>query len=121
VSLRAQARAWLHRRGRQSLGALYTSKYYVAEQSWTGAEAWWIQIPLKRLGSESSIDAVCESKPDSTEFRHLRIPTAFLRKRLADLAVVGDSTISLFLSAEPKSLFVDKRGRGRVDFRQFEQ
>ncbi len=121
MTVRAKALAWMKRKGRASQGDVRTSKFYVATESWTGEDAWWIQIPLDRLDKVTSLDLLLEKKPGVDDFHHLRVPTRELQAELGGLAVVGDETISLFLSAEPRDLFRDRRGSGKVRFAKWAQ
>jgi len=119
MSIRRNARIWLSQRGVALTGALYTSKLYDAAQSWTGAPAWWIQVPLERLQSEKAIEMLCESEVAGIPFRHLTVPTTFLQKNISGFGLIGDKSINLFLSAEPRLRFTDLRGPARIDFSPF--
>lgn len=118
MTIRRSAKAWLAQLGVELSGRLYTSKLFSAKHSWTGAPAWWIQIPLERLDSEEAFEIVCESEM-STEFRHLTVPSRFLKANIAGFGLIGEKAINLFLSAEASRRFVDLRGPGRVDFSPF--
>ncbi|MGH3848554.1 MAG: hypothetical protein ACRDRT_02425, partial [Pseudonocardiaceae bacterium] len=62
---------------------------------------------------------VCQKAPDVDDFYYLKVPAEFFRKKLPSLDVLDKGKVSLFLSAEPDDLFVDRRGRGRVSFEDF--
>ena len=119
MSIRALALDWLATRHRVGKGRILTSKYYDAAESWTGKDAWWVQIPLAALEQDPFLHVVVQSAPGSTEFRYLRIPTAYLRQFMNGLAIMKGRQISLFLDAGPQTFF-DRRGSGAVPFAQFE-
>lgn len=121
VSIRPTARRWLALQGRRAAGAIYSSKFYLAEESWTGRDAWWLNIPLDSLHREGCIEILCQESPGSCEFHHVRVPTAFFRENLSGLAIVKDRSISLFLSAETMSFLEDQRGSAKVCLREFQQ
>lgn len=110
---------WLIERGVRLAGPLYTSKLYGPSESWTGADAWWIQIPLAQLDKASAIEIVCESTEDGTGYVHLTVPTRFIQERLDSFSLIGDRSINLFLSAEPGRRLMDLRGPGRIAFALF--
>jgi hypothetical protein len=56
--------------------------------------------------------------PDKEEYHYLRVPTKFLNENLSKFHRIGEM-ISLYLSANPTSLFVEERGQGRLNFTQF--
>ena len=121
MGTRKDALAWLNRNGAIVDGEIFTSKFYIPSQSWTGKNAWWIQIPLKRLQPKQGllIHILCQSSPGSSEFHYLKIPADYLLENLHGMALMGEKMINLFLSAEPENLFQDERGNGRIWFNQF--
>src|SRR5919107_458454 len=75
--------------------------FYPVGESWTGRDAWWLQVPVPRLlvmaGGAGAVHLVCEASPGGQEFHYLRVPAAFLRDHLAELDTPGDGRmISLF-------------------------
>lgn len=119
MSIRALALDWLATRHRVGKGRILTSKYYAPDESWSGADAWWIQIPLAALDQDPFLHVVVQQAPGSTEFRYLRLPTAYLRQYAKGLATVKDTHLSLVLDAGPQT-FIDRRGGAGVPFAQFE-
>jgi hypothetical protein len=56
----------------------------------------------------------------NTEYHRLVVPLSHLNAHFADVYERADrGTVSLFLSAEAGSLFVDQRGLGNVPLGQF--
>lgn len=122
MSIRSTALRWLAAHHGVRDADIFTSKYYPAEHSWTGRDAWWVQIPVHRLAALGPRDVhlVCQAAPDGAGFHYLRVPADFLRANLPGLDAPGDGTVvSLFLSAEPDDRFRDARGAGRVDLAPF--
>ena len=115
MTIRKAALRWLSLTHRVRDGDIFTSRYYPAAESWTGRDAWWVQIPMHRVEApgERFIHVVCESPQAAGAFHYLRVPAHFLRTHLDVLDRPGDgSVISLFLSAEPDTRFRDERGAG---------
>ncbi len=120
MSIRREVKGWLSLQGVAVADVLYTSKLYVPSASWTGAHAWWIQVPVDRLEAGGLIGFALEGEGKTARFRYLEVPTAFLREHLSSFGMIGERSINLFLSAEPGELLVDQRGSGHVDFSPFE-
>ena len=97
------------------------SKYYVADKSWTKRPAWAFEVPLDTVrGGAEVIVLRYETGPATGQYRELNVPCTFLPDILSGLWIREDrQTLSLFLSADPQDLFIDKRGSGGVSFKQF--
>lgn len=124
MTIRAAALRWLALTHRVRDGDIFTSRYYPATESWTGADAWWLHLPVHRLDAlgDRPVHLLCETAPGARDFHYLRVPASYLHQRLAKLDRPGDGTqVSLFLSAEPATRFEDVRGAGRVPFASFLQ
>ena len=124
MSLRATALRWLAQHHRVRDADIFTSRFYPAAESWTGRDAWWVQIPVARIDAlgDGVVHVVCEAEPGGRGFHYLRLPAAFLRQHLDALDRPGDGrVVSLFLSAEPTTRFVDERGAGRLSLAPFAQ
>jgi hypothetical protein len=122
MTIRSTALRWLATHHRVRDADIFASRFYPADQSWTDHAAWWFQVPVHRIEAlgAGAVHLVCETAPGSTAFHYLRVPAAFLREHLADLDRPGDGrAVSLFLSAEPETMFRDERGPGRLDFSIF--
>ena len=122
MTIRSTALRWLALTHRVRDGDVFTSKFYPAAQSWTGADAWWVQLPVHRIeaSGERDLHLVLQAAPDRAEFHYLRVPVAFLRDHLAGLDRPGDGRmVSLFLSALPDARFRDERGEAGIDFAPF--
>ena len=122
MSVRATALRWLAAEHRVRDADIFTSRFYPAAESWTGRDAWWVQIPVARIEAlgDGDVHVVCEAAPGARAFHYLRIPAAFLREHLGALDRPGDGrVVSLFVSADPATRFADERGSGRLSFAPF--
>ena len=120
--IRRDALRWLASHYGVDRGAIYASKFYPPEESMTREVAWWIEIPIDRIKSAdtSDIHLVCQVSPDDKNFLYLKVPTQYFREHWHRLGIRNNGRVSLIISAEPKSIFVDQRGTG-VAFGQFLQ
>ena len=127
MTIRKSALRWLATHHRVRDADIFTSRFYPAAESWTGRDAWWLNIPVHRVEApgERDFHLLCEAPdeaPNAPSFHYLRVPASFLRAHLDGLDRPGDArTVSLFLSAEPDSRFHDERGPARLDFTPFLQ
>jgi hypothetical protein len=120
MSVRSTALRWFEAQFGQAEGAIHASKFYEPEESWTKRRAWAHEIPLEAIKSGAPyVHLLCQVAPTSSEFYYLQVPSAYLLEHLPKLAVRDSNRVSLFLSAEPPSSFVDERGPGRVSFARF--
>lgn len=118
TSIKSDAVSWLSANFGVKSRFTYASKFYVPDKSWTKRAARWVEIPRSALQPQGSseVHVICQKAPDEMDFHYLRVPADFLRAQLSRLATRESEQISLFLSAELEEMFVDQRGRGRVDF-----
>lgn len=121
MSIRSDALQWFKKKYKTYEGKIYTSKYYLPEESWPKTHVWWIQIPLKSLNTLNGnyINLLCQTNPDSNEYHYLKVPVKFLVDHLDKFDIVQDKMIHLYLSADPDKLFVEERGTGGLDFSKF--
>jgi hypothetical protein len=71
---------------------------------------------------KGEVELRCQKGPGSHDMHRLVVPLAHLNRHLHELYErVGRGTVSLFLSAEDSSHFVDQRGTGKLPLGQFLQ
>lgn len=78
------------------------SKYYIAEESWTGGPAWAFEVPTDYVESDPDnvVTLRFETGPSTGEYSELQVPCSYLKEHLSGLWVRADHwTASLFLSA----------------------
>jgi hypothetical protein len=121
MTVKPDAVAWLLSHFGVKSPSTYASKYYIPEQSWTGRDAWWFEIPRAAIETPRSAEVhlLLQVVPNAKEFHYLCVPTSFLKEQLPKLTLQKSDKVSLFLSAEPHNMFVDQRGRGKVAFSKF--
>ena len=112
--------AYLKKRLGYSPLLISTAKFFRAEESWTGEEAWWFDLPLEKVKADKNgiYYLVGESKKNS--FVVLKVPNKFLIANLKKFETRYQGRIRLHLSAESSDRLTDSRGKGQVDFSRFE-
>jgi len=120
MSIRSYAIKWLNLNYKNVVGPIYTSKYYTPEESWPKTRVWWLQIPITSIDLKPNeyVNLICEAQPNKNDFHYLKMPIKFLNEHLEKFHRMGE-IISLYLSANPDTLFIEERGEGRLDFSKF--
>lgn len=120
MSLRSKALQWYKSKYGSDDIPIYTSKFYQPYESWPKTNVWWPQIPIKAIDLNQSgyINILCQVKPNKYEFHFLKVPTKFLIDHLNEFHTLNGK-ISLYLSADPKRLFIEERGKGNLNFGNF--
>jgi len=120
MSIRNKALQWYESKYGRRDTPIYTSKYYQPEESWPKKNVWWPQIPVKAIKNKDThyIHLLCQVAPNKNNFHHLKVPTKFLIEHLKKFHTLGEQ-ISLYLSADPETLFLEERGEGTLNFSVF--
>jgi len=120
MSIRNKALQWYLTKYGKVDSPIYTSKYYEPEESWPKKAVWWLVIPIKAIDTKKSqnVNIICQAVPNKNDFHHLKVPTKWLNENLNKFHTLNGQ-ISLYLSANPKRLFIEERGEGNLDFRVF--
>jgi hypothetical protein len=120
MSIGPDARAWFKQEYGTPPGKVYTSKYYLPEESWPKTHVWWLQIPMSLLenSTNENVHLICQVAPSKIDFHYLKVPISFLRENVVYFHKV-ENKLSLYLSAEPQTLFREQRGTGDLDFSVF--
>ncbi len=97
------------------------SKFYEAEESWTGKCAWWFYLPIQtiKLNKRSNYYLLCRSEKGG--FIVLQVPNGFLLKNLKKFETRYQNRVRLHITSKGNEQFVDERGKGRVDFSRFKR
>ena len=120
-NIRKKGIAYLHNAlGCEPSGAVAVSKYFKAEESWTGKATWWFNLPIKKTKGEKRGYYYLLGKEKHGGFVILKVPTKFLRDNLKKFETRYQEQIRLHLTAEGKGRLIDERGKGRMDFSRFE-
>ena len=101
---------------------LSTSKFFEPWESWTKKEAWWFDLPIKKIKANKRgyyylVGATGDKK---SCFIVVKVPNEFLLDNLKDFETADNKMIRLHLAAYPEKWLVDERGKGKVDFSPFE-
>ena len=96
------------------------SKFFKAEESWTGKAAWWFDLPIKKIKKHKSGIYYLLGKAKKGGFVVLRVPCKFLADNLKKFETSYQDKVRLNITAEGSTQFVDERGKGRVSFSRFE-
>ena len=120
-NIRKRGVVYLHKAlGREPSGAVAVSKYFRAEESWTGKATWWFDLPIKKVKNNRRGIYYLLGKKRKSGFVVLKAPNMFLIDNLKKFETRYRGNIRLHLAAESKNRLVDERGQGRVDFSRFE-
>lgn len=118
MSIRSEAFKWYEKNYGKIEAPTYTSKFYQPEESWPKKSVWWPQIPTSAIDGFGYINILCQRAPNKYDFHYLKVPRSFLHENLDKFHTIGN-IISLYLSTDPKTLFIEERGKGNLDFRKF--
>jgi len=120
---RKKALAYLEKKlGYKTGDPVSASRFFPPEKSWTGREAWWFNLPIKKIRANGDkcyylLGATNEKK---VSFAILKVPNKFLLGKLKQLETRYNNMVILHLAAYRKNWLVDERGKGRVAFSRFE-
>ena len=99
-----------------------TSRFFPSENSWTGKETWWFNLPIKKIRANTNghyylLGAQNEKK---SSFIIVKVPNKFLIDHMKKFETRYNNMVILHLAAYHRNWLVDERGKGRVDFARFE-
>ncbi|RYE58576.1 MAG: hypothetical protein EOP48_03240 [Sphingobacteriales bacterium] len=99
---------------------VFTSKFFTPDKSWNKKNVWFFQLPPSSidLPGKKHVCLLCEKKPGKNDFHYLRVPISFILHNIEKFDTIGEK-LALYLSAEPQSLFVEERGKGKLDFSSY--
>jgi hypothetical protein len=106
TTMKVSATRWLESKLRTKSQTIHVSKFYPPEESFTHRSAWAFEIP-----KAVEIYLLCAVTPNAKTFYHLKVPAGFIEEQLPKLHVLKNGKVSLWLSAEPKEMFVEHRGK----------
>jgi len=101
---------------------LSTSKFFEPWESWTKKETWWLDLPIKKIRKNKEKDYYLLGAHDKkkTTFVIVKVPNKFLIEHLKSFETPDNNKIRLHLAAYKANWLVDERGKGKLDFSQFE-
>lgn len=121
-TIRKDALDWFHSKFKIESGEIYASKFYTPQESWNNSRVWFFQIPLEVIYSQvaKKIHLLCENHLKGEPFIYLKVSSLFFLKNLKSFDVdQKEKVVRIYLSAEAVNMFVEVRGKGKVDFKTF--
>ena len=120
MSISPDARRWFLSKYGETKNKIYSSKYYLPEESWPKKHVWWMQVPSHALNEKkyNAVNLLCQVAPGENQFHLLNVPVKFFHENQDNFHRI-DGEIDLYLSAEPSNLFTEIRGTGNLDFSKF--
>lgn len=120
MSIGPSARKWFLTNYGKGKVKVYSSKYYLPEESWPKKHVWWIQIPPCSIDPAlyQYVNMLCQVKPSEKNFHYLKVPVTFILEHQKKFHRIGDM-IDFYFSAEETTLFKELRGTTELDFSSF--
>ena len=121
-TIRKNALDWFRSNFQKESGEIYTSKFYTPQESWSNSRVWFFQIPTEIIYSPvaKKIHLLCENHLKGEPFIYLKVSSLFLLKNLNSLDVDQKEKVArIYLSAEAVNMFMEVRGKGKVEFKTF--
>lgn len=121
-TIRKEALDWFNSKFKVESGEIYTSKFYTPQESWSNSRVWFFQIPLDVVNSQpvKKIHLICENHLKGEPFVYLKVSSLFFLKNLTSFDVdQKEKVVRIYLSAEAVNMFVEVRGKGKVDFKAY--
>ncbi len=121
-TIRKKALEWFRSKFQIEGGEIYTSKFYTPQESWSNSRVWFFQIPLEIIHSSvaKKIHLICENHLKGEPFIYLKVSSLFFLKNLNSFDVAQkEKVVRIYLSAEAVNMFMEVRGKGKVEFKTF--
>lgn len=121
-TIRKDALDWFKSKYKIESDEIYTSKFYTPQESWSNSRVWFFQIPLEVIYSQvvKKIHLLCENHLKGEPFIYIKVTSLFFLKNLKSFDVdQKEQVVRIYLSAEAVNMFVEVRGKGKVDFKSF--
>lgn len=117
MNLRPDGLAWF-KKNRGTAEPVRVSRLYPPAQSPTGKPLWWFEFRESLVAQSSWINLLSQHPHSPGEFIHLRVPQSHFVGGPDRLGFRPNAQMySLFLSAEPESLFMELRGPAKSPVR----
>ena len=121
-NIRKAALDWFKSKYQVENGEIFTSKFYTPQESWSNSRVWFFQIPLEVVNSQpvKKIHLICENHLAGDSFIYIKVSSLFLLKNVSLFEVdQKEKVVRIYLSAEAVNMFMEVRGKGKVDFKTF--
>ena len=122
-TVRKDALNWIYSKYQDIDGEIYSSKFYTPQESWSNTRVWFFQIPLHVINSNPplKVHLLCENHLEGEPFIYLKVSSLFFLKNLKAFEVgEKEKVVRIYLSAEAVNMFMEVRGKGKIDFKAFQ-
>ena len=102
--------------------AKFTRQNFIPRKSPGAIPGFGFSRPLEAIYSQTSkkIHLICENHLQGEPFIYLKVSTIFFLKNLQSFDVSQkEKVVRIYLSAEAANMFIEVRGKGKVDFKTF--
>jgi hypothetical protein len=96
------------------------SKFFRPEESWTGKETWWFDLPIENIEQRPEKHYFLVGEWARGQFVVLKVPNRFLLDNMDSFDTKHDRCIRLHLAAYDENWLVDERATDGVCFSDFE-
>ena len=122
VNIRTTAINWLRAHYPVESEAVFTSKYYTPQESWSNSRVWFFQIPMEDLNPKQMrfLHFLCENHLQGEEFIYLKVPVSFFLLNEESLEVDKKAKVMrIYLSAEAVDMFTEVRRGSKLNFTKY--
>lgn len=124
VNIRNKALTWFKSRYPLIDEAIFTSKFYTPQESWSNSRVWFFQIPQDIINPNKFkyLHLICENHLKGEPYLYLKVPTLFILRNEKQFEVdMKEKIIRLYFSAEAVDMFKEVRKGSNIDFSSFLQ
>lgn len=124
TNIRYSALVWFSSKYSSIQEAVFTSKFYQPNESWSNSRVWFFQIPLDVINPNKVkyIHLICENHLAGEPYLYLKIPTLFILKNEKAFEIdQKQKVIRIYLSAEAIDMYKEVRKGSKLDFSCFIQ
>lgn len=124
TNIRHPALTWFNSKYPLIEGAIFTSKFYSPQESWSNSRVWFFQIPLDIINPNKikHVHLVCENHLRGEPYIYLKVPTLFILKNEKAFEIdQKQKIIRIYLSAESVDMYKEVRKGSKLDFSSFVQ
>lgn len=122
TTIRKEALQWFRSKFQVDNAEIHTSKFYTPQESWSNSRVRFFQIPLESIYSPiaKKILLLCENHLGGESFICFKVSSLFFLKNLKSFNVdQKEKVVRIYLSAEAVNMFIEVRGKGKIDFKSF--
>ena len=124
TNIRHSALMWFQTKYPLIQEAIFTSKFYTPQESWSNSRVWFFQIPLEIINPNKFkyLHLICENHLKGEPYLYLKIPSIFILKNEKAFEIdQKQKVMRIYLSAEAVDMFKEVRKGSKLDFGGFVQ